>query len=377
MIFGSVWDSRTDYAFNVRFASSTRSRRRGQSRLFATGRAQLCFAIAGTIVAGALLWRVKEALPSHRHMFPTFLGPGTEQVSSLGRGIEVRSLLVEPDDGSRALVRELNRAQRSIFVECYILTSARIVHALERAAAEGVAVFVLLEHHPFGMGGQPERIANLLRAAGIAVRWSPSTFLLTHAKYMVIDDQEAVVATANLSRSAFTRNREFLVSVRGKAEVRQLSSLFRADWDRLPGILVDKSLVVSPINARSTFAALIRGAHTSLQVYSEEMVDVPSERLLDDAARRGVHVRLILPLGNTAAGAALARSGAAVRTLSSPYVHAKVVVVDRQLAFVGSENFSSQSLDRNREIGILIRGKAVTRILSVFERDWRRGTPAP
>ena len=48
------------------------------------------------------------------------------------------------------------------------------------------------------------------------------------------------------------------------------------------------------------------------------------------------------------------------------------LVVDGQVAFVGSENISTASLDRNREVGILIADQAVLNTLQqTFQQDWQ------
>jgi cardiolipin synthase len=39
--------------------------------------------------------------------------------------------------------------------------------------------------------------------------------------------------------------------------------------------------------------------------------------------------------------------------MSSPYIHAKMFLVDGQRAFVGSVNVSDNSLNNNRELGII------------------------
>jgi phosphatidylserine/phosphatidylglycerophosphate/cardiolipin synthase-like enzyme len=62
-----------------------------------------------------------------------------------------------------------------------------------------------------------------------------------------------------------------------------------------------------------------------------------------------------------------------VRELTTPYIHAKVMVVDDRVAFVGSENLSAASLDHNRELGVLISGTSIRRILHAFSADWQRG----
>ena len=53
---------------------------------------------------------------------------------------------------------------------------------------------------------------------------------------------------------------------------------------------------------------------------------------------------------------ALVRAGVDVRlnSASELYIHAKAVISDGNKAFVGSENLSYESLDMNRELGILL-----------------------
>jgi cardiolipin synthase A/B len=295
--------------------------------------------------------------------------------SNLGSGIVPTELLVEPQAGSRPLVRVIDRAQTRIFIEIYILTDASVIRALERAAAQGVAVYVMLEHRPLGLGVQPDRMMDRLRAAGILVKWTRPGFQLTHAKFVVVDDRLAVISSANFSRSAFRQNRDFLVFDDRQADVLAISRLFRADWDRLPASFQNLNLLVSPVNARLKLQMLIARAHRTIDVYAEEIADTRLERRLGAAARRGIRVRVILAWGGSpAAVAALARQGVQVRELRSPYIHAKVVSVDGKEAYVGSENLSAASLDRNRELGILLRGPAVRRLKTVFATDWGRGS---
>ncbi len=279
-------------------------------------------------------------------------------------------LWIEPRDGLRGLIQLINHANRQIFVEDYILTDRRIVRALERAQTQGVRVFAMLEPHPYGMGNQPQRIADELRASGIQFRWSSPQFALTHAKFIVIDDRIALISTANFSRTGFSTNREFLILDTDRVDVRTASSLFRSDWDRLPFRNADRHLVVSPIDSREVLTGLIRSAHRQLDVYSEELQDPGMARQFIGAERRGVRVRVLLPFTPPLANM-VRNGGVKLGLLAHPYIHAKVIIVDNSRAFVGSENLSTQSLDRNREAGILVRGPAVTAMTKVFESDWR------
>jgi phosphatidylserine/phosphatidylglycerophosphate/cardiolipin synthase-like enzyme len=71
----------------------------------------------------------------------------------------------------------------------------------------------------------------------------------------------------------------------------------------------------------------------------------------------------------------LARHGVGGRLLRQPYAHAKVIMVDGQEAFAGSENLSSTSLDHDREVGVLLSGNAVARLRALFASDWQHARP--
>jgi phosphatidylserine/phosphatidylglycerophosphate/cardiolipin synthase-like enzyme len=87
-------------------------------------------------------------------------------------------------------------------------------------------------------------------------------------------------------------------------------------------------------------------------------------------------VKIILAWGTTPRDAArIAAGGVLVREVRNPYIHAKVILIDGREAFVGSENLSAESLDRNREVGILIHGASLHRLIAVFARDWTLAVP--
>lgn len=60
-----------------------------------------------------------------------------------------------------------------------------------------------------------------------------------------------------------------------------------------------------------------------------------------------------------------------VRTSKKPVIHAKSALVDSEYGYIGSENYSTNSLDENREIGTLIKASPeFTKMFrSVFETD--------
>ena len=113
---------------------------------------------------------------------------------------------------------------------------------------------------------------------------------------------------------------------------------------------------------------------------AEVMRDPEVMRAIEDATRRGVRVRLIMSGqpndDNGKQRAELAKAGVQVRLLNRLYVHAKMVLVDGQQAFVGSENFTATSLDQNREVGIVVDDPAVlARIEKTFAADFAAAKP--
>ncbi len=137
----------------------------------------------------------------------------------------------------------------------------------------------------------------------------------------------------------------------------------------------------SPDNSRERINRVIEKATGTLDVYAEIVVDDQQVDLLAQAAKRGVKVRLITSpssgedTSSSAPGLdALQSGGVKVRLVSSPYTHAKAFVADGALAFVGSENISTASLDFNRELGVVLADRdAIQRISAAFERDWTKG----
>lgn len=298
-----------------------------------------------------------------------------ERSATIGIGTVPASLLIEPEDGAKQLVRLIDHTQRTLFVESYILSDRQIIRALERAAAQDVAVDILLEPKPLGLGPQPQRVADELTAAGVSVRWTRPAFTLTHAKFMVFDDRVAVVASANFSHSGLHSNRDLLVVDHQRSDVHLASAVFRADWDGLTPAARDANIVLAPDNARVRLVSLLTRARRWVDIYAEELRDSSMEQVLTGLSRRGVTVRVVLAAGQTpAAGRWLERHGVDVRVLGNPYVHAKMILVDGREAFIGSENLSSQSLDRNREVGVLVRGPSLKRLVRTFESDWSRAS---
>ena len=312
-------------------------------------------------------------------------GTGCQGNCTTGSGVQGVQVFVEPDAGEHPITDAIASAKKSVWLEIYLLTDRNVIRALEEAANRGVDVRVMLEPHPFG-GGSPSRTMDQLKAAGAKVEDSDPSFALTHEKGMIIDATTAYIMTSNFSRAALGgssgssgfRNREYDIVDTNSQDVQAVSAIFQADWDRTTAQFNDPNLVVSPVNSRNAFNALISSAHSTLLIEAEEMNDTAIEQALANAAQHGAHVQVILPSPSGSSGdsnsqgiAAIKQGGLQVREDPRLYMHAKIIVVDGQKAFVGSENISSESLDQNRELGIIVSDAGVLHTLAqTFGQDW-------
>jgi phosphatidylserine/phosphatidylglycerophosphate/cardiolipin synthase-like enzyme len=118
-------------------------------------------------------------------------------------------------------------------------------------------------------------------------------------------------------------------------------------------------------------AALIESADRSVVVENEEMDSASIEAALESDARRGVDVTVVMTADSewNTAFSQLESAGVHVvlypDTSSALYIHAKVIDVDDAKAFIGSENFSTASLDYNRELGLITSSADVLSSLNI------------
>ena len=88
-----------------------------------------------------------------------------------------------------------------------------MAEALVAARERGVRVQVLLNH---GYRGQDEPTNEpaygYLLANGVAMKWTPALFDLTHQKSLIIDGKTAVIMTFNLTPQYYASGRELGVA---------------------------------------------------------------------------------------------------------------------------------------------------------------------
>ena len=290
------------------------------------------------------------------------------------------SVITEPQARVTPLLSAVRDARHSVQLVMYELEDPKVETALIGDERRGVAVRVLLNRGYYGeSSGANQAAYDDLRAHSVPVRWTPSFFALTHEKALVVDDR-AFILTLNLTPRYYATDRDFAILDPQPADVSAIRTTFDDDWaGRRATPPTGRDLVWSP-GAESRLLGLINSATGTLDVENEEMDDTTVEHALEAAARRGVHVRVVMTDSSEwrSAFTQLTRAGVKVRTYSEDaplYIHAKLLLTGDRF-FVGSQNFSSTSLERNRELGIIASDPRVAGSLAqTFDDDFDGARP--
>ena len=285
------------------------------------------------------------------------------------------SLIVQPGDSFFPIVRAVDRAERSINLTVFRMDDPIIQRALIEARQRGVRIRVLISSSARGWEEKNRKLLKDAKEAGISTREPAGDCKRAryHYKTMTVDDEEALVFTFNPTRENLHYARDFGLEVYNPAIAAEINRLFDADWNGKPFEPdKDSPLLVSPFNSRKKMKTLLQTAKDSIHIADAKVEDPAIIRLLVEKARSGVLVRV---LGDEEHSVRLPTE-IEFRAAPRYKLHAKCTIVDGAAAVIGSMNLRTESLDRRRELSILVDDADVLRRLNaVFENDWEHQLP--
>ncbi len=267
--------------------------------------------------------------------------------------LEVNSVLVSPVNTTK-IVDYVKSAKKAVYMEVYVFTYKPLADALVEAARRGVDVYVVLSARVFGGVPQEARnIAKYLEENGVKVRWN-GDFPNVHTKLYVIDNETVIIGNINPTTSGFRQNKGVMLVIRNATLARQLATIVLNDFHgrypryNFPGVLV------SPINSQEGLEWILtqRG-----DLY------IAMEQIYMDSGL----VPYILQYPRYFA--VVARTDADIRAAVDQNLVAKIIVVGPYV-YVGSINIGYYSIQRNREVGLLIYNPQLADRLRALILQW-------
>jgi cardiolipin synthase A/B len=326
-------------------------------------------------------------------------------------------VLTNGEETFHHILDQLNKARHHIHIEYYIVRDDRIGQEIKETlinkSAEGVKVRFLYD--AVGSWKLPKKYINDLKNAGIeTVCFGPVKvpFLnnkfnfRNHRKIIVIDGMIGFVGGLNIGDEYLGRNdtygfwRDTHLMLRGEA-VRSLQLIFLQDWyymtnhsfltaEYLSPQIDEKNhggvqlIAGGPDNEwsviKNIFFSMITSAKESVWIASPYFI--PDEDIFSAikvAALSGIDVRLLVPNrpdkrivfhASRSYFPELLEAGVKVYEYERGFMHSKIVIVDHELASIGTSNMDMRSFHLNFEVNaFLFRTKSAQKLVAEYIND--------
>ncbi len=292
----------------------------------------------------------------------------------LYRQVQNLSLIIQPGDSFFPIVDAIDSATKSIKMTIFRMDDPIVLDALSYAVTRSVKVQALVAPTSKGWTKRNKKLGDNLAKLGVEVRMprvKKDKIKRYHYKIMMIDDSQSLILTFNPTQKNLHYARDFGLLIRDNVITTELNRLFDADWHGQPFRPSDLPLIISPDNSRKKLMELINSANRTIRILDAKIQDQQVLGLLLRKASSGCDVKIISR--DTFYHQVVPNFH--VKKLARYKLHAKCVVVDGARFFVGSQNLRAVSLDRRREVGIVVEDDAMSRrIERVFDEDWTHAT---
>ncbi len=291
-----------------------------------------------------------------------------EQIQDIS-GIYFRS----PGESLPKELSAFSAAKTSLDLWTYEFTHKDFKIALEKLATNDVNIRIIVEDNKY------QQYQNTLKVLSQEFSWYTHIQLKSdkqmgteymHAKVNLIDSG-FIIQTANLTKSSFTSNREHFFQSYDSWVWKSLQTIFEKDrnGEKMSIKDIHPNLVVCNINCRGVIENLLNSAKTS--------IIIQTQYITDDAIRNILKTKKSLPelkllVADTDDNDELIRffGNEYARKFTKYYNHTKMILIDHEILLLGSMNLSFTSLDKNREIWILLTDPTIiNEFSSQFQKD--------
>lgn len=355
---------------------------------------------------------VKSLIGSPKSMHGTrfeFLLPGRARGKyAFSTGGNRAKLLADGESAFTELEGALEKAERCVHLLFYIFktdeTGERICRRLEDCAKRGVEVRLLLDG--FGSRQTAQRLIRRLSPCGIRVGvffparfWpiTPRLNFVNHRKLVTVDNRIGFTGGMNIGDEYRHAWRDLMVKVEGPA-VEGLNHIFLEDWffatreelsdptataQQSGPDVCDAGVVSSGPDTEDWIhdAYFLAITQARERLYLSTPYFIPTPALLTalrTAAGRGVDVRIVLPSlsdvllvmwASRSFYRSLVETGVRIYEYSGSMLHAKALVMDREVASVGTANIDNRSFRLNFEVSVFLASEPMNQELSAWLLD--------
>jgi cardiolipin synthase A/B len=359
-------------------------------------------------------WRRKKTRLSHSPDRPSWWSycsfPGNMEPGNRA------DLLVDGPMAYDAMLEAIRGARKTVMMDSYIFNDdsagRRFSSALREAAKRGVLTYLIVD----GVGTLhvPSEFFEAMEADGVHVLvyrspapWRRSFGILrrNHRKMLAVDGAVGFAGGLNIGAEWLPSDEGGLgwhdihVRIEGPA-VRELVRLAISTWHVHGGVILDPKVFMPRVESRGdelvsiigsrerknrktirrSYLKAIREAKKYIYIANAYFLpDLGFRRALGNACRRGVDVRVMVPmrgdilpvqLASQSLFGRLLRQGIRIFRWKEAVLHAKTATIDGEWATVGSFNIDHRSWRMNLEVNVNAVGPKLSEHLrEVFLRD--------
>lgn len=268
------------------------------------------------------------------------------------------------------LVEKINASEKRVYINVYIFTEKRLKSSLIDAKKRWVDVRVVLEKNVYNAPFLNTNTFDELKEAWIDIVWSNSSnYVFNHAKFALFDD-EFLLWTWNFSYTTFKTNKDFFILTADPKYVVLWEQFFNNNfiWDKK--YISHPNILQSPYSSRYKFEYIIKNAKKSLHMYIPYLSDTNLITLLQEKSAE-VDIFIITNASKNNTTLEVLEKKWIKVYYSKKEIHAKSILVDDLYLYIGSINFSENSIDNNMELWLLLKEtEIITPYKEVFVNDF-------
>ena len=279
-----------------------------------------------------------------------------------------------PVNSWNAFSKSLSSAEDTVKIQTYEFTKKEVKQMVKWLLEKWVIVNLIMENNKY------QQYQNTWRQIEeyfsdyprFEIRSDDQMWTLyTHSKIALIDSW-FWIQTANLTHSSFTANREHFFYSQSTWVWNSLNTIFDKDWIGEPIEIDDihPNLVVCNINCRAVIENLLSNAKKSIYIQTQYILDESILEILKEKYDELDDMKFIVSDTDSNDFLIDYFGPWVARKFSRYYNHTKMILIDDEKLLLWSMNLSDTSLDKNREIWIiLIDTWIISEFKELFEND--------